>query len=68
MTPRPLLEVLPIMTQMPHQFIAPQNVMDELAAGLALGTEPKTRGLAVRNRPAISQMAFLLSSKSADAS
>ncbi|MDR1110592.1 MAG: DUF3368 domain-containing protein [Deltaproteobacteria bacterium] len=31
------IEALPIMAQMPHQFIAPQNVMDELAAGLALG-------------------------------
>jgi predicted nucleic acid-binding protein len=31
------IEALPIMAKLPHQFIAPQNVMDELAAGLALG-------------------------------
>ena len=31
------IEALPVMAQRPHQFIAPQNVMDELAAGLALG-------------------------------
>ena len=31
------IEALPIIARMPHQFIAPQNVMDELAAGLALG-------------------------------
>ena len=31
------VEALPIAAQLPHHFIAPQNVMDELAAGLALG-------------------------------
>jgi predicted nucleic acid-binding protein len=31
------IEALPIVAQLPHRFIAPQNVMDELAAGLALG-------------------------------
>lgn len=31
------IDALPIVAKLPHQFIAPQNVMDELAAGLALG-------------------------------
>jgi predicted nucleic acid-binding protein len=31
------IEALPIAAKLPHQFIAPQNVMDELAVGLALG-------------------------------
>ena len=31
------IEALPIIAQMPHQFVAPQNVMDELDAGIALG-------------------------------
>lgn len=31
------IEALPIVAGLPHQFITPQNVIDELAAGLALG-------------------------------
>ncbi|MDR2946694.1 MAG: DUF3368 domain-containing protein [Candidatus Adiutrix sp.] len=31
------IEALPVAARLPHQFIAPQNVMDELAAGVALG-------------------------------
>jgi predicted nucleic acid-binding protein len=31
------IEALPVAARLPHQFLAPQNVMDELAAGLALG-------------------------------
>ncbi len=31
------IDSLPVVAQLPHQFIAPQNVMDELAAGFELG-------------------------------
>jgi predicted nucleic acid-binding protein len=31
------VEALPIVSQLPHRLIAPQTVMDELAAGLAFG-------------------------------
>jgi predicted nucleic acid-binding protein len=31
------IDALPAVARLPHQFLAPQNVMDELASGLALG-------------------------------